>query len=200
MRRQSAGGLDAPLVAERDPHDLVGGHRPARLDGGVPPIAIAAGLRWLLWLSFALLMLQVALGGWVSTNYAVLACTDFPKCQNSWWPAMDFRQGFEVWRELGLTHDGEIITFAALTAIHHVHRLVAFIVLGLLGLLAWRLNQMPTLRSQARWIAALTGLQLATGLCNVLFDWPLAAAVLHTAGAGALVLVMTWTAVVSRRV
>ncbi len=165
----------------------------------VPAIVVAPALRWLSWLTFAALLLQVALGGWVSTNYAVLACTDFPMCQNSWWPVMDFRQGFTLWRELGLTSNGETLGFAALTAIHHVHRLMALLVLGLLGLLAWRLNHLPALRRQARWIAALTGLQLATGLSNVLFDWPLAAAVLHTAGAGALVLVMTWTVVVCRR-
>ena len=50
--------------------------------------------------------LQIALGGWVSTNYAVLACSTFPACQGSWWPAMDFRQGFELWRPLGMTGAG----------------------------------------------------------------------------------------------
>ena len=173
--------------------------RSAQLDGAVPPIGIAAALRRLLWLSFALLALQVALGGWVSTNYAVLACTDFPMCQGSWWPLMDFRQGFELWRELGLTQSGATIGFAALTAIHYAHRLLALLVLASLGLLAWRLVSVPALRQPARWIAALTGLQLATGLSNVLLDWPLLAAVLHTAGAGALVVVLTWTLAASRR-
>ncbi len=169
------------------------------LDRAVPLIAIASGLRKLLWLSFALLVLQVALGGWVSTNYAVLACTDFPMCQNSWWPLMDFQQGFEVWRELGFTASGEHINFSALTAVHYVHRLVAMLVLPLLGVLAWRLNRVLALRMPSRWIAALTGLQLATGLSNVVFDWPLLAAVLHTGGAGALVVSLTWTLAVSRR-
>jgi cytochrome c oxidase assembly protein subunit 15 len=139
------------------------------------------------------LLLQIALGGWVSTNYAVLACTDFPQCQASWWPSMDFEQGFEIWRELGLTAKGEVINFAALTAIHYVHRLAAYVVLPLLGVLAWRLNAVLTLRHSSRWIAALTGLQLATGLSNVLLDWPLLAAVLHTGGAAALLVVVTWT-------
>ncbi len=165
---------------------------------GVPLVAVSAVLRRLLWLSFALLVVQVFLGGWVSTNYAVLACTDFPRCQSSWWPPMNFNQGFELWRELGLTGAGQPIDFAALTAIHYVHRLVAFLVLGVLGVLAWQLNRVPALRRQSRWLAGLTGLQLATGLSNVMLDWPLLAAVLHTGGAGALVLVMTWIATASR--
>lgn len=163
-----------------------------------PSVLIKPRLRRLLWLSFAMLALQAALGGWVSTNYAVLACADFPTCQGSWWPRMDFQQGFELWRELGLTGAGESISFAALTAIHYVHRLMAVLVLGLLGWLAWRLNRVQALRSQSRWIAALTGLQLATGLSNVVLGWPLLAAVLHTGGAGALFVVMTWTLAATR--
>ena len=161
-------------------------------------LRIAPGLRGLAWLILILLLLQVALGGWVSTNYAVLACSDFPQCQGRWWPLMDFEQGFSLWRELGMTAQGEVISFAALTAIHYVHRLAAFIVLGLLGLLAWRLNHAPALRRPARWMAALTGLQLATGLSNVVLDWPLLAAVLHTGGAAALVLLLTWLLTATR--
>jgi len=170
----------------------------AQLEGKVTPVALSPGLRWLLGLSFVLLVLQAALGAWVSTNYAVLACTDFPKCQSSWWPLMDFSEGFELWRPLGFTAAGEYIGFAALTAIHYVHRLMAFLVLALLGVLAWRLNRVLALRNPSRWIAALVGLQLATGLSNVVLDWPLLAAVLHTGGAGALVLVLTWTVAASR--
>jgi cytochrome c oxidase assembly protein subunit 15 len=163
-----------------------------------PPVALGRNLRGLLWLGFILLVVQIALGGWVSTNYAVLACTEFPKCQNSWWPAMNFEQGFELWRELGRTAAGANIGFEALTAIHYVHRLMALVVLVLLGMLAWRLNRIPGLRQPSRWIAALTGLQLATGLSNVVLDWPLLAAILHTGGAAALVVVMTWTVFASR--
>lgn len=172
--------------------------RYAQLETGIAQVAISSGLRWLLALSFALLILQVALGGWVSTNYAVLACKDFPKCQASWWPVMDFSQAFELWRELGLTSTGVPIDFAALTAIHYVHRVAALIVLLSLGVLAWRLNRVLALRTQSRWIAALTGLQLATGLSNVMLDWPLAAALLHTGGAGALGVVLTWALAASR--
>ena len=161
---------------------------------GAPTTAIDAGTRGLLWLASALLWLQIALGGWVSTNYAVLACTEFPMCQASWWPAMNFAQGFEIWRELGFTRAGEHIAFEALTAIHVTHRLFALLVLLALGLLAWRLRSVPALRRQTRLLAGLAALQLLTGLSNVVLDWPLLAAVLHTGGAGALVVTLTWTA------
>ena len=162
------------------------------------PVALTPGLRVFLWLVLLLLAVQVALGGWVSTNYAVLACSDFPTCQNSWWPAMNFTQGFELWRGLGLTGQGEHISFAALTAIHWTHRLMAFVVLLLLGALAWQLNRVRPLRVHSRWLAFLTALQLATGLSNVVLGWPLLAAVLHTGGAAALVLVMVWALAASQ--
>lgn len=157
------------------------GHAPARVGGGTHRLILAA---------FALLWLQVALGGWVSTNYAVLACSDFPQCQGSWWPAMDLRQGFEPWRELGLTAAGQPIDFAALTAIHYVHRLAAYLVLTVLGVLAWRLRR-EGLHRPARWIGALLLAQGLTGLSNIVLGWPLIAAVAHTGGAAALLVAMT---------
>ncbi len=146
----------------------------------------------------ALLWLQIALGGWVSTNYAVLACTEFPACQNSLWPAMNFSEGFTLWRALGASADGGNISFQALTAIHYVHRLSAYLVFTVLLALAWRLYRLSALRSQAKWLAGLTVLQVATGLGNVLLGWPLAAAVLHTGGAAALVIVLTGVVAGSR--
>lgn len=141
---------------------------------------------------FGLLVFQILLGGWVSTNYAVLACSDFPQCQNRWWPDMNFAQGFELWRHLGMTSSGDPISFAALTAIHYVHRVMAYGALVAVALLAWQLNRRPAWRQASRIMAALVGLQLATGLSNVVLGWPLLAAVLHTGGAAALVLTMTW--------
>ena len=164
----------------------------AQLEGRLQVVGISSSLRGLLWVSSALLVMQIALGGWVSTNYAVLACTDFPKCQGSWWPNMNFQQGFELWRELGLTGSRDPIVFSSLTAIHYAHRLAAFVVLGVLAALAWRLNRVSGLRTPSRLIAMLITLQLITGLSNVVLDWPLLAAVLHTGGAGALLVVMTW--------
>ena len=147
--------------------------------------------RWVTF-GFGLLVLQILLGGWVSTNYAVLACGDFPQCQNRWWPEMNFSQGFELWRHLGVTGTGEPISFAALTAIHYVHRLMAYLVLVVLALIAWQLNRSEAWRPHSRALAALVGLQLATGLSNVVLDWPLLSALLHTGGAAALVLTLTW--------
>ena len=158
-----------------------------------PQVLVASRLRMALMATFALLWLQIALGGWVSTNYAVLACNTFPACQNSWWPVMDFSQGFTLWRELGLTPSGEHISFAALTAIHYTHRLVAYVVLLALGVMAWQLSQVPALQRHARWLAGIAAWQLLTGLSNVVLDWPLIAALSHTAGAAALVMLLTWT-------
>ena len=159
--------------------------------GGQPYVLLALGTRWLVLATFGLLWLQIALGGWVSTNYAVLACTQFPSCQNSMWPDMDFRLGFTLWRELGAGLDGDNITFAALTAIHYVHRLSAYVVFAAILALTLKLYRVPELRRQAQWLGGLALLQLATGLGNVLLGWPLAAAVSHTAGAAGLVVVLT---------
>jgi cytochrome c oxidase assembly protein subunit 15 len=156
------------------------------------PIDLPASMRrGALWLA-GLLALQILLGGWVSTNYAVLACSDFPQCQSHWWPEMNFSQGFELWRHLGMTAAGEPISFAALTAIHYVHRVMACVVLVMSAVLAWQLNLRTGWRQVSRVLAALVGLQLATGLSNVVLDWPLLAALLHTGGAAGLALTLTW--------
>ena len=154
-------------------------------------LVLNKGTRFFMLAAFALLWLQIALGGWVSTNYAVLACTDFPSCQNSLWPAMDFKQGFTLWRELGAGHDGENISFQALTAIHYVHRLTAYLVFVVLAGLAIKLHRLTAYQTQARWLGGLIFLQAATGISNVVLGWPLVAAVLHTGGAAGLVVVLT---------
>lgn len=154
-------------------------------------VELPGGTRLAMWLVYGLLWLQIALGGWVSTNYAVLACSTFPTCQGSWWPPMDFSQGFALWRELGETHAGDSIPFEALTAIHYVHRLSAYLVLVALGWLALRLRPMPGMRAAAHGLLLLAIWQLASGLSNVVLGWPLVAALAHTGGAAALVIVMT---------
>jgi cytochrome c oxidase assembly protein subunit 15 len=164
----------------------------------LPAVNPGRGLMLLLATTYALVAVQLALGGWVSTNYAVLACTEFPMCQSSWWPEMNFAQGFTLWRELGLTPDGQHISFAALTAVHYVHRLMAYAVLLLLALLVWRMKTVGAWHRPARWLAVLTALQFLTGLSNVVLDWPLVAAVLHTGGAAALVVVLTWALATTR--
>jgi cytochrome c oxidase assembly protein subunit 15 len=155
--------------------------------------ALVAGVGGVL----ALTIVQSALGAWVSTNYAVLACTDFPTCHGSWWPAMDFEHGFALRRELGRGAGGDWLPFAALVAIHYTHRLFAWLVLTALALLAWRLvaaasrDGEPALR---RWAAAVAGVaawQFVTGLSNVVLDWPIVAALAHTGGAAALATLLT---------
>ncbi len=143
--------------------------------------------------AMGLLMLQIALGAWVSTNYAVLACSEFPACQGQWWPDMNFRLGFELWRELGQTAAGVPIPFEALTAIHMVHRLAALVVAVVLGWLAWRMHRTAPLRWHGDVLAGLLLMQIASGLGNVLLGWPLLAALMHTAGAAALVILLTRT-------
>jgi cytochrome c oxidase assembly protein subunit 15 len=137
------------------------------------------------------LVFQVASGAWVSTNYAVLACTEFPQCQGQWLPEMDL-QGFELWRPLGTNAAGEPISFQAITAIHWLHRSLAMLTATMLGVLAWHCSQIPALKQQSRALAVLIGLQLLTGLSNVVLGWPLVAAVLHTGGAGAMIAVLIW--------
>jgi heme a synthase len=169
-------------------------HEPAR-------VRLSPGLHAAVWIVAALSVVQIALGGWVSTNYAVLACSDFPTCQGVWWPAMDFEHGFAVQRELGAAKDGGYLPFAALTAIHFVHRLGAFVVLAALALLAWRLfaTGHPTLRRWSTGIAAVALWQLASGLSNVVLGWPIVAAMAHTAGAAALVTLLAALLTQARR-
>ena len=170
----------------------------AQASGELQHVQLPAGTHRLMLATFALLWFQIALGGWVSTNYAVLACTDFPACQNSFWPAMNFKEAFTLWRELGAGRDGDNISFQALTAIHYVHRLSAYVVFAAIGLLVVKLLKVAELRTSAKWLAGLALLQAATGLGNVLLGWPLAAAVLHTGGAAALMVVMTGMVCVSQ--
>ena len=172
--------------------------RLAQAGSGTGPTAVPSGTRSVISLVLVLVGVQLALGGWVSTNYAVLACSEFPQCQGRWWPLMDFAQGFSLWRELGLTGSGSFLGFEALTAIHYAHRLFAYPVFLALGLLVWQLRRLPALRQQAHWLGALALAQIVTGLSNVMLDWPLATAVAHTGGAAALTMVLVWSLCVSR--
>ncbi len=183
-------GLLALLQAQASRYALAGGQTQI--------VWLPASVRRLLLLSFVLLWLQIALGGWVSTNYAVLACSEFPSCQGSMWPPMDFRQGFTLWRELGATGDGGHISFAALTAIHYAHRLAAYAVMVVLLVLAGLLARDPATRRYGHAVLALVAWQFLSGLSNVVLGWPLVAALAHTGGAAALVIVLSATICQSR--
>ncbi len=157
---------------------------------GTQPVAVAKGVRIGMLLGLSMLVVQAASGAWVSTNYAVLACSEFPKCQGQWWPDMAIAQGFTLWRELGLAADGSGIPFSALTAIHVVHRMLALLtvlIVGGLGVMLWRAKVFPIL---SRALLGVLLLQLVTGVSNAVLGWPLPAAVLHTGGAGALVVIL----------
>jgi heme a synthase len=153
------------------------------------PLGLTAGLRSVLWVVTVLLWCQIALGGWVSTNYAVLACSGFPTCNGQWWPAMNVAEGFSLFRELGRADHGGLISLEALVAIHMSHRLMAVALLAALVMLVIRLRREPN--ADARWYATVLGIlalaQLASGLSNVVLGWPLVAALGHSAGAAALV-------------
>jgi len=139
-------------------------------------------------LGLVLLFIQIALGGWVSTNYAALACMDFPTCHGQWLPDMDAAGGFSLIRALGELPSGEMISQAALTAIHWIHRNAAWVVFIYLGTLAWRLRSYAGLRQPAHLLLGLLAAQLVTGLTTIFFQWPLLIAVVHNGGAAALVL------------
>ena len=142
--------------------------------------SLPEALRRAAWAVLALWFGQAALGAWVSTNGAVLACSSFPLCQGQWWPAMDWPQGFTLWRGLGHDGQGGFITLPALTAIHMGHRLgavVATVAVLWLAARAW-----PVARREAWGLLALLLLQVLSGLSNVVLGWPLLAALGHTLG------------------
>jgi len=157
------------------------------------PLNLSTGMRYATVAVLACLGLQMALGGWVSTNYAVLACTGFPACNGQWWPTMDFGSGFVLLRELGMAGQGGSLPFEALVAIHMAHRLFAVLAASAALALAWALWRQPSavLRRFGAGLAALLTAQLVSGLSNVVLGWPLVAALAHSAGAAALLLLLT---------
>jgi len=141
-------------------------------------------------LALLLLIVQIALGGWVSTNYAALACEDFPLCHGMLVPKMDFTNGFSLWRGLGKTANGEFLPFSALTAIHWTHRTFAFVVIAFVAWMAHKALRLEGLRKTAKWILIVLGVQFLTGVSTVYLDWPLVLAIAHNGGAALLVLLL----------
>jgi cytochrome c oxidase assembly protein subunit 15 len=144
-------------------------------------------------LSIGALALQIALGGWTSSNYAAIACPDLPTCQRSWWPTMDFRNAFVLWRGLGVDYEGGVLASPARVAIHFTHRLGAVVagsVLILTGLLVVARSAWPPLRFLGALLVFAVLLQISIGVAMVHFHLPLALATLHNGGAAFLVIVM----------
>ena len=152
------------------------------------PTPSRPGPRLLAAFTLLAIITQIALGGWVSSNYAALACPDFPLCQQQWRPAMDFAQAFSVHRDLGYTAQGELLSSQALTAIHWTHRLGAIAVMLTVDTLTIALLR----TSERRWrnwgklLLFVLLLQIGLGIGNVLLSLPLALAVAHNLGAASL--------------
>ena len=139
------------------------------------------------------LLLQIALGGWTSTNYAAVACPDFPTCQQSWWPPMDFRDAFVLWRGLDIDYTGGVLANPARVAIHVSHRVGAALagsILLLTGALTVARARTPRLKIAGGLLMAAVLLQICIGITMVHLGMPLLAATLHNAGAAFLVLCM----------
>ena len=135
------------------------------------------------------LVMQIALGGWTSSNYAALACLDFPTCQGSWAPEMDFDEAFVMWRGLGVNYEYGVLEHPARTAIHVTHRIGALVTFLFLGwLVVGMLRSGSGLAGPALLLCGLLLLQVALGIGNVLLHLPLGVATAHN-GVAALLLV-----------
>jgi len=162
----------------------------ARQSDYPPASQSASALRIPATLAIVLLAIQIALGGWVSTNYAALACADFPLCNGTLWPQMDFANGFTLWRNLGMTANGEYLPFQALTAIHWTHRAFAFVVAVLVARVAISALRIDDLHKIALWLLIMIALQFAIGIATIFLQLPLPLAVLHNGGAATLVFLL----------
>lgn len=159
------------------------------------PIQLAEALQLRHWVigAIAVLGLQIALGGWTSANYAALSCgagswsaDNFPKCVGQWWPPHDFREGFVLWRGVGVDYEGGVLDGASRIAIQMAHRIVAMLVAGYLLVLSWRLLRIPGMRGWGVGIVVLLLAQIGLGILNVKLALPLPVAVAHNGGAALL--------------
>ena len=147
-------------------------------------------LRALVVMALVVLFFQISLGGWTSSNYAALACPDFPTCQGKWWPKMNFFEGFILWRELGIDYEGGTLDSAARTAIHMAHRIGAIITTIIIFYVGAR-----NIFSKSRYLK-ITGIivlmlliaQILLGIANIKFHLPLSIAVAHNGVAALLLL------------
>ncbi len=167
---------------QRGVHAVVAPSRPPA-PRGVPAAAAVALL---------VVALQIFLGGWTSTNYAALACPDFPTCHGSYWPQTDLRTAFTLWHGLGINYEYGILDTRARVSIHHVHRVGALVVTAVLLLLGAALLR-SAVAAWRRWGMAVLGalaLQLSIGISVVVFQFPLLVAAAHNAGAALLLAVL----------
>ena len=173
---------ESEIVATRS-HPLP---NPSPGGGGAKRAAVVVGI--------ALVAIQIALGGWTSANYAALACGfDFPKCLGEWWPALDFRNAFVLWRGVGVDYEGGVLDGPARAAIQLVHRLFAILVAGHLLSLGARLARLRGWRVAGWALIVLVIAQVLLGIGNVRLGLPLPIATLHNLGAALLLALLAWT-------
>ncbi|MGY1426288.1 COX15/CtaA family protein [Lysobacter sp. A289] len=154
-------------------------------------LAEAPRLRTLMIAGLVLLGTQIALGGWTSANYAALACgTDFPTCVGQWWPPTDFREGFVLWRGIGMDYEGGVLDGASRIAIQMAHRMMALVVAIYLLWVSWVLLRKPGMRGWGSLLGLLVLAQVSLGIANVKLALPLWTAVSHNAGAVLLLFVL----------
>ena len=153
----------------------------------VAPIGRASG--WL-WLGFVLLIGQIFLGGWTSTNYAALACPDFPTCADAWWPEdLNYSEGFTILREIGVDYEGGVLDYGSRLAIHFTHRVGAVVLtvaMLLIGVVLWIRRQ----RLGAAMLLGALAVQVTLGIMNIVKSLPLPVAAAHNGGAALLVIIM----------
>lgn len=141
-------------------------------------------------IAILVLGLQIALGGWTSANYAALACPDVPTCNGQWWPEANFKEGFKLWREIGVNYEGGLLDQPSRVAIHLAHRIGAIVTLLVLITLALRLRKIPRLRTGGQALMGLILIQFTLGILNVVLYLPLPNAVAHNAGAALLLMTL----------
>ena len=170
-----------------------------RLHLGPPPSSRAPRSAWVrpaAAIGMAVLVVQIALGGWTSANYAALACPDFPTCHGSWWPDGDYAAGFRLWQESGRRSgfEGGVLTVEARIAIHVVHRIGALVTVlylgGLCAAVMWRAGPDRGLAAATLSVLALLVVQAVLGVSNVWLGLPLGVAVAHNAAAALLLLAL----------
>lgn len=154
-------------------------------------------LRFFIRFAFIVLFAQIFLGGWTSTNYAALACTDFPTCHGVWMPATDYSNAFHLVRELGRTADGNLLSLEVLSTIQWTHRVGALITLIYLGILALFVLKYAPIRKYGFILLALLIAQISLGVANLVLYLPLVLAVAHNMGAA---LLMTTVVVLNSKI
>ncbi|HXF08076.1 MAG TPA: COX15/CtaA family protein [Candidatus Acidoferrales bacterium] len=169
--------------------------RTGALGVGRDASSIGGPWRWLAFGALTVLVIQIALGGWTSSNYAALACPDFPTCHGQWWPAADFDEGFILWRGIGIDYEGGVLDNYGRVAIHLAHRLgaaITFLTIGSFALALILVPPRPVLRQAGAVLLGALLLQVSLGVATVMGHLPLPVAAAHNAGAALLLLAMIW--------